>query len=185
MIAPCLNHEMAATIIQAGGVVVYPTEAVYGLGCDPFNEQAVHRILQCKQREIKKGLIVLVSSWDVVEQYTQAIEDAKKEAVRETWPGACTWVFPNGSFPAWITGDHDGVALRMSAHPVASALCEAAGGCLVSTSANVATKPPIRCSDEAALFAATHADGLVGGNLGDLRNPTPIRDVESGLVWRA
>jgi L-threonylcarbamoyladenylate synthase len=182
-----LDHEQAAVILRRGGVIAYPTEAVWGLGCDPFDEAAVLRLLALKQREVEKGLILVSAR---VEQFDglldwQALPADRAEAVFASWPGPHTWIVPaTGRVPHWITGMHDGVAARVSAHPDVVALCEAFGGPLVSTSANPAAAPPPRDPAEfdPALFA--RLDGVVAGRTGTLAAPTAIRDARDGRVLR-
>ena len=182
-----LDHEQAAVILQRGGVIAYPTEAVWGLGCDPFDEAAVLRLLALKQREVEKGLILIAAR---VEQFDglldwQALPADRAEAVFASWPGPHTWIVPaTGRVPHWITGMHDGVAARVSAHPEVVALCAAFAGPLVSTSANPAGSSPPRTPDDfdPGLFA--QLDGVVDGRTGTLAAPTAIRDARDGRVLR-
>ena len=103
-----------------------------------------------------------------------------------TWPGPHTWIVPAAArVPRWITGVHDGVAVRVSAHPVVVMLCEAFGGALVSTSANRAAAPPPRKAADLDAELLSAIDGCVSGETGDLPRPTPIRDARSGAEIRA
>jgi len=184
---PELSPAEAATALHAGGVIAYPTEAVWGLGCDPFDEAAVLRLLAVKQRPVDKGLILVAANaaqldgladWD-------ALPRERRDAVLASWPGPHTWIVPaTARVPRWITGAHAGVAMRVSAHPVVVALGEAFGGVLVSTSANPAGAPPPRhaAGIDAGLLAAI--DGCVPGETGGLARPTPIRDARSGAALR-
>ncbi len=179
--------QAAVNCLRRGGVIAYPTEAVWGLGCDPFDEAAVLRLLTLKQRAVDKGLILVASEvaqldglvdWD-------AFPDARPQAVLDTWPGPHTWILPaTASVPRWITGAHDGVAVRVSAHLIVAALCRAFGAPLVSTSANHAGAPPPRRREDldAALVGAV--DAIVSGDTGPLDQPTPIRDARTGRVLR-
>lgn len=182
-----LTPSAAADVLHRGGVVAYPTEAVWGLGCDPFDEAAVLRLLALKQREVDKGVILIAGALEQFEALLDwdVLPTDRSEAVFATWPGPHTWVVPaTGRVPHWITGRHDGVAVRVSAHPVVVALCAAFGGPLVSTSANRAGLPPPRqrADIEAALLDGT--DGWVIGSTGDLAAPTAIRDARSGALLR-
>lgn len=182
-----LTIHQAAAVLHRGGVIAYPTEAVWGLGCDPFDEAAVLRLLALKQRAVDKGLILVAGAlaqfsglldWD-------ALPGNRREAVFASWPGPHTWIVPaSGRVPHWITGAHDGVAVRVSAHPVVVALCAAFGGPLVSTSANPAGAPPP--TTLAALVPELRAalDGVVAGDTGGLARPTGIRDARSGASLR-
>ena len=178
----------AAVLLRRGGVVAYPTEAVWGLGCDPFDETAVSRLLVLKQRAVDKGLILVAASISQLDGLVDwhALPEERSEAVLARWPGPHTWIMPaSRRVPHWITGSHVAqVAVRVSAHPVVVALCEAFGGPLVSTSANLAGVPPPR--DVAAIDATLRSalDGIVEGTTGGLSAPTPIRDARSGEVLR-
>jgi len=178
----------AARVLHAGGVVAYPTEAVWGVGCDPFDQAAVLRLLALKQREVEKGLILVAANlqqfdglldWDV-------LPADRAEVVQASWPGPHTWIVPaTGRVPRWITGMHDGVAARVSAHAVVVALCEAFGGPLVSTSANPAGSPPPRDPEDFDPDLFARLDGVVDGHTGTLAAPTAIRDARDGRVLRA
>ena len=185
---PQLTPAEAATALHAGGVIACPTEAVWGLGCDPFNQTAVLRLLAIKQRPVDKGLILIAASLAQLDGLADwsALPPARRDEVLASWPGPHTWIVPaTARVPRWITGAHDGVAVRVSAHPVVVALCEAFGGVLVSTSANPAGAMPPRTAAaiDAGLLAAI--DGCVTGETGDLPRPTPIRDARSGAEIRA
>lgn len=185
---PALSIPAAIAALHAGGVVAYPTEAVWGLGCDPFDEAAVMRLLALKQRDVAKGLILVAGTLDAVESFLDwdALPTDRREAVFASWPGPHTWIVPaGGRVPHWITGAHDGVAVRISAHPLVASLCNAFGGPLVSTSANRAGDPPPRqlAQVEPALLGAL--DGWIDGDTGTLSAPTEIRDARSGAVLRA
>lgn len=185
---PDLSLEHAAAALARGGVVVYPTEAVWGIGCDPFDHAAVLRLLAIKRRPVDKGVIVLAASiaqldalidWD-------ALPLERVDAVRASWPGPSTWAMPaSAAVPAWIRGDHASVALRVSAHPQARALCEAFGGPIVSTSANLAGQPPAFQRDQLDRALLALADGVCAGETGGLAAPTPIRVALTGEVLRA
>ncbi len=135
----------AVAALRAGGVIAYPTEAVYGLGCDPFNAAAVAHLFALKQRPAGQGVLLIAADFAQVERF---IGDAPEDAVaraRASWPGPHTWVFPrSAATPDWLAGDHAGIALRVTAHTLAAQLCDAFGGALVSTSANRHGAAPAR-----------------------------------------
>lgn len=179
--------DVAVSALRRGGVIAYPTEAVWGLGCDPFDENAVMRLLSLKQREVGKGLILIAADTGQLDGLVdwEKLPGARRAEVLASWPGPHTWVVPaTARVPRWITGDHEGVAVRVSAHPPVVALCRAFGGALVSTSANTAGAPPPRSLSEGepALFA--DLDGILSGATGGLERPTPIRDARSGAGLR-
>lgn len=174
-------------VLQRGGVIAYPTEAVWGLGCDPFDEAAVTHLLALKQRPVDKGLILIggaLAQFDGLLDW-DALPGDRSDAVFASWPGPHTWIVPaTARVPHWITGAHDAVAVRVSAHPVVVALCDAFGGPLVSTSANPAGAAPPKtlAAFDPALRAAL--DGIVAGDTGGLDRPTGIRDARSGMLLR-
>lgn len=184
---PALSIEAAAARLRAGGVIAYPTEAVWGLGCDPFNEAAVLRLLALKCRPVDKGVILVVADVTRLDGLVdwQALDPAARETVFASWPGPHTWIVPaTARVPAWVRGAHRDVAVRCSAHPVVVALCHAFGGPLVSTSANPAGAPPPRTLDAFDPGLRAAVDAIVDGDTGGLDRPTPIRDARSGDVLR-
>ncbi|MDQ2703261.1 MAG: Sua5/YciO/YrdC/YwlC family protein [Pseudomonadota bacterium] len=185
--AAVLSIADAAAALRRGGVLACPTESVWGLSCDPFDESAVLRLLAIKQREVDKGLILVAATpghFDGLADWA-ALPPGREAEVRASWPGPNTWLMPaTARVPRWISGEHDSVALRVSAHPVVSALCLAFGGALVSTSANRAGLPAPRGLDglDPALLAAV--DGRLEGETGARDRPSDIRDARSGALLR-
>lgn len=182
--------EAAAAVLRRGGVLAYPTEAVFGLGCDPFNHAAVQRIYRLKQRTAAQGFLLIAADEEQLLPFVDwaRVPPAALAAVRATWPGPHTWVLPRlAGAPASVTGAHDGVAVRITAHGPAAALCRAAGSALVSTSANRHGQPPARGADAVRQqFAGSDGlDAIFDAPLGTLEQPTPIRDALSGRVLRA
>ena len=177
----------AAQLLHNGGVIAYPTEAVWGLGCDPRNQAAVLRLLALKQREVDKGLILIAASEGQLAHYIDmtSLGDAQLAAVRSSWPGPHTWIVPaSESAPPWITGRHAGIAVRVSAHPEVVALCNAFGSALVSTSANrTGDTPPEQI---AALDPRIRdgVDAVLEGESGGQQRPTQIRDAVTGRALR-
>jgi L-threonylcarbamoyladenylate synthase len=182
-----LTMSEAAGALKGGAVIAYPTEAVWGLGCDPMDEAAVMRLLGIKQRPVGKGLILIAGTtgqfdglldWD-------ALPTDRSEAVFASWPGPHTWIVPaTGRVPHWITGAHDGVAVRVSTHPVVVGLCAAFGRPLVSTSANLAGEAPAFHRGQLDPTLAEQLDGVCEGETGGLAAPTPIRDARTGTRLR-
>ncbi len=120
---------------------MHATEGVWGLACDPFDPEAVGRLLEVKDRPVDKGLIVIGCSADMFASELESLASDDRQRVLDSWPGAETWILPNRRFPGWITGAHPGVAIRVPGHPQARALSAAFGGPLVSTSANRGGRP--------------------------------------------
>jgi len=177
--------KQAARVVRNGGVIAYPTEAVWGLGCDPWDAQAVERLLALKQRPVEKGLILVA---DTIHQFDFLLEDFPElwlDRLASTWPGPNTWLVPHQNLlPAWITGAHETVALRVSDHPLVRELCAMVGP-LVSTSANPAGKLPARNSLRIQQYFPDQLDAVVTGSLGGRKNPSVIRDLATGNVLRA
>ena len=183
-----LTVDQAAAQMRAGGVIAYPTEAVWGLGCDPFDADAVRRLLAIKQRPGAKGLILLAGAWALLEPLLEPwrLPRERLQQVLETWPGPHTWLMPCiAGIPPWLRGDHPTLAVRVTAHPVAAALSSAFGGPIVSTSANPSGAPPPRHRDDLDPALAAQLDGIVDGHTGDLASPTPIRDAATGDILRS
>lgn len=179
--------RQAARILRAGGIIAYPTEAVWGLGCDPFNQQAVGRLLEIKRRPEHKGLILAAASESQIAGLLDPLSTEQRARLAATWPGPNTWLLPDpdNRVPPWIKGRHCGVAVRVSAHPLVQALCSAFGGPLVSTSANISSAPPARSAVKVRAYFGCNVDCLLDGPLGGLDKPTTIRSLEDLTVVRA
>lgn len=176
----------ARSVLLAGGLIAYPTEAVFGLGCDPDNPQAVVRLLALKQRPVEKGLILVAANYQQLLPYVddQALPADRRQTIFASWPGPVTWVMPaRSSVPNWLTGDFDAIAVRVSAHPDVAALCLAFGKPLVSTSANLSGYPPARDVDEVRLQFGERVH-IVYGHTQGRSSPSTIRDALSGHLYR-
>ncbi|HTA64604.1 MAG TPA: L-threonylcarbamoyladenylate synthase [Xanthomonadaceae bacterium] len=183
-----IDIPQAVAILRRGGVIAYPTEAVWGLGCDPFDPNAVRRLLGIKQREEWKGLILVSADLAQIASLIDldALPIERLRDVRATWPGPHTWLLPCPSrVPVWLRGMHTTLALRISAHAPVVELCNAFGGPIVSTSANLAGHEPARTFGELDPSLLDQIDGVLEGATGDLATPTTIRDAASGMVLRA
>ena len=174
-----------ARTLKQGGVIAYPTEAVWGLGCDPHNEGAVHRLLGLKTRPVEKGLILVASSIHQLAGLTASLSEQQMTQLSASWPGPHTWLIPaTPDIPLWIRGQHSSVAVRVSAHPLVQALCESFGGPLVSTSANPQGLPEARSAAEVQHYFGDELDGLAPGEVGDSSSPSSIRDLITGETIR-
>jgi len=171
------------THFHQGSVFAYPTEAVYGLGCDPKNESAVKRLLEIKQRQMSKGLILIASDFNQVAEYLTPLTEEQRKF---TEPSETTYIYAaKSTAPKWLTGDFDSLAVRITKHPLVRELCTQVDSALVSTSANLSGETPAKT----ALEVANALDGLIevilDGKTGDLDKPTQIRDSISGQIIRA
>lgn len=176
----------AARRVHAGGIIAYPTEAVYGLGCDPRDGAAVLRLLALKQRSLDKGLILIAASFEDLQPFIAGLPPKTLSKLRKTWPGPVTWLLPaRPEVPFWLRGRHATLAVRVTAHPLAAALCRACGGVLVSTSANISKRAPARSALAVRRYFGADIDYVLNGALGGHDKPTRIVDAGSGKVIRA
>ena len=175
----------AVHMLNGGGVIAYPTEAVWGLGCDPYDFLAVQRLLALKNRAVAKGVILVAANIEQVEPYLHGLTQAQRQPLVSSWPGPNTWLIPhNGTAPDWIRGRFDSVAIRVSAHPVVQGLCQAFGGAIVSTSANPQGKSPARQAWQVRRYFNDALDAIAPGNIGSSAKPSQIRDLLTGQVIR-
>ena len=182
---PCrpVKITKALNALAAGEVIAYPTEAVWGLGCDPFDRDAVAKILLLKRRPEEKGLILVASHISQFDFLLEGITDAQRVQLLATWPGPNTWLVPHhGRIPSWIFGQHPTVALRVSAHPLVQELCQGFGP-IVSTSANPQGLLPARDSLRVRGYFGNQVV-IVPGVVGKQKNPSEIRDLITGEVVR-
>lgn len=182
--------ELVATVaaLHAGQVIAYPTEAVFGVGCDPDNNDAIALLLQVKQREKAKGLILIAADYQQLLPY---IDDEKlsieqRDRMLNSWPGPVTWVVPaRAQVSDWLTGQFQSIAVRVSDHPTVRQLCQAFGKPVTSTSANLSGQPACRDGQQVLAqlgqLVAVIVDEPVGGRF----NPSEIRDVVTGHIFRA
>jgi L-threonylcarbamoyladenylate synthase len=183
--APSIRVTRALAALHRGGVIAYPTESVWGLGCDPANERSVMQLLALKNRPVNKGLILVASAVDQVEWLLSGLDDAQRERIGASWPGPVTWLVPHRNLvPRWITGDHDTVAVRVSAHPGVCALCKAWGGVLVSTSANPTGRAPALNQLQIRRYFGQSLDFVVPGPVGGQSRPSSIIDLLSDRTIR-
>ncbi len=166
--------------------MAYPTEAVWGLGCDPFSEAAVMRLLALKKRRRDMGLIVIAASMAQLEPFLAGMPASDRQLLEASWPGPQTWLVPNNGYaPTWVTGGRETLALRVTSHPVAAALCRAYGGGLISTSANPHGFRPAVSLLKLNLYFYGQLDYVLPGSLGGLISPTPIKNLKTGEVIRS
>ena len=178
--------RLAARALAHGALVAYPTEGVYGLGCDPLNEAAVLRLLAVKDRDPARGLILLTDDRARLAPFLAPLDAEIRARLRETWPGPVTWLLPAAAqAPAWITGAHASVAARVTAHPLAASLARSFGAPIVSTSANRCGRRPLRTALAVRRAFGAEVDCILAGEVGDLAGPTPIRDAGDGTLLRA
>jgi L-threonylcarbamoyladenylate synthase len=173
----------ASDVLLGGGIIAYPTEGVFGLGCLPDDVEAVARILRIKQRSPAKGLILIASR---PEQLDDWIDPAARGALPEPDPQQpVTWIVaPAPRVPAIVTGDHSGLAIRITTNATAAAICEAVDMPIVSTSANISGRPVARNRFVLRRNFGHLVDFVVPGECGPASGPSEIRDLETGKVLR-
>lgn len=177
--------QHAVKTLEQGGIIAYPTEAVFGLGCDPFNEIAVDNLKRLKFRSYNKGFIIIAADFEQLQALVAHIPPAALAQVKATWPGPITWVFPAAEIvPLWLQGTQSTIAVRVTDHPIASAICKAYGKPIVSTSANHEGGKPARKEKEVVEIFGDSIDLVVSGMVGDLTQPTEIRDALTGKILR-
>jgi len=178
--------RQASRFISSGGIIAYPTEAVYGLGCDPLDGAAVQRLLDLKNRPVSKGLILIAASFTQLRPFIGPIESSVMKTLMQSWPGPNTWIVPAAeNLPRWLTGSHDTLAVRVTDHPVAAALCNSCDSPLVSTSANPNGYRPARTALTVRRFFPEGVELIVNGPVGQLERPTRIRNAIDGRDIRA
>jgi L-threonylcarbamoyladenylate synthase len=175
----------AIRALRSGDIIAYPTEAVFGLGCNPLDATAVERLRRLKARAWRKGLILIAASQRQLAPYLQPIPAHWQQCLDATWPGPVTWLLPcRPSVPRWLTGGRDTIAVRVTDHPLARAVCLAWGGALVSTSANRSGAPAARTAFQARLRLGAPVAVVVHGCTGGRSRPSEIRDLRSGRTLR-
>lgn len=180
-----LNHVVAA--LRQEEVIAYPTEAVFGVGCDPDSEQAVMKLLALKQRPVEKGLILIAANYEQLAPYIDdsQLTDEQKQRIFDSWPGPVTWVMPTKpGVPCFLTGQFDTIAVRVTDHPLVQALCLAFGKPLTSTSANLTGQEPGRTVAEVELQLGDRLAAILQGDTGGRENPSEIRDARTGQIFR-
>ena len=171
--------------LGASGVIAYPTETVFGLGCDPFNPMAVMRLLALKQRNIEQGLILIASDFAQLEPLLMPLSATVRNRILETWPGPVTWTLPClPKTPVWLRGSHKSLAIRLTSHPLARSLCGSWNGPLVSTSANRHGKPPATSALGVRMAFDAELDYILHGKVTGTGKPSEIRDGITGRVLR-
>ncbi|MBH0048410.1 L-threonylcarbamoyladenylate synthase [Pseudoalteromonas sp. NZS11_1] len=181
------NTPTAITCLTQGEVILYPTEAVYGLGCDPDNQQAVEALLAIKQRPVEKGLILIADNYGQLLKY---VDDAKipmdkRADIFSSWPAAITWVMPaSKNTPKWLSGQFDTIAVRVTNHPTVKRLCQEFGKPLVSTSANLTGQETVISIEQAKAQFAEQVGFYVDEALGGNTQPSTIKDAMTGKIFR-
>lgn len=180
-----LKLTRAVAVLREAGVIAYPTEAVWGFGCDPASQLAVARLLALKHRPVDKGLILVAASMEQFAPYLEGLDASLIAKFATTGDQPVTWVVPANRYaPAWITGQHQSIALRVSNHQLVRRLCLAFGGPIVSTSANISGQSTPRWPWPLCKRLGRGLDYILPGALGGARTPSEIRDLLTDKVMR-
>jgi L-threonylcarbamoyladenylate synthase len=185
MMSALLDTPGAVEQLRAGQVIAYPTEAVYGLGCDPRNESAIRQILAIKDRSESAGFVLIANDFEQLRPWVADTRPGLLNKAMQGWPGPVTWLFPRAPGVAdLVAGKHDTIAVRITAHEPSRALCKAFDSALISTSANIRSAEPAR--DVAAVkdYFGDRLGGILAGPLGAAQQPSEIRDLVSGNIIR-
>jgi len=184
-------RDQAIQALTCGDLIAYPTEAVWGLGCDPFNSVAVDKLLTLKGRSVEKGLILVAAHFDQCELITRHLPCEQFNRLQascqptDSIKRATTWLVPsNDSIPAWITGQFDTVAIRVSHHPIVAELCQAFGGMIVSTSANPQGQAAAINQHQAERYFSNRVRVYVQGDLGGQQQTSELRHLVTNRVLR-
>jgi L-threonylcarbamoyladenylate synthase len=171
--------------LAAGGVIAYPTDTVYGLGCDPLNAAAMLHLLALKQRGIEQGVILIASRWRQLRPFLQPLNPGTRKRVTKDRGKPLTWLLPaRPDVPTWLRGRHDTLAVRVTRYPIVTALCNAWDGPLVSTSANRHGRPPAISTLDVYRAFGDSLDYVLSGPVGTGK-PSEIRDGLTGKVLRS
>ena len=167
--------------LKSGKTIAYPTEGVWGLGCDPRNPNAIENLLSLKARSPEKGLILIASKFEHFLEFSH-VEDHKNKLLSK-WPGPHTWLVPSKEkLSPLIKGNNDKVALRLSNHQTVCNLCDAFGDAIVSTSANKEGRPTLSGPKE--ILECFPEVKVLNGKLGGLEKPSTIQDVVTDIILR-
>ena len=180
------RYRRAVMTLRAGGVVAYPTESVYGIGCDPRDRAGVARVFALKRRPERKRCILIAADPGQLQPLVDVHAPAFSRLASRYWPGPVTLVAPaRDRAPAWLVDADGTLATRVTSHPVARGLCASFRGPLISTSANRAGCPPTRDSLRVRAVFGIEIDWYVAGPVGGLEAPTRIIDVRDGRTIRS
>jgi len=180
-----LDTAGAVEQLRTGQIIAYPTEAIFGLGCDPANESAIRKLLSLKERKESAGFVLIASDYSQLKPWVADIDQVFIDKAMQTWPGPVTWLFPRAAgVPDYVAGNHETIAVRITAHEPSRNLCAAFGSALVSSSANHSAERPACSTAEVDAYFGKNIKGILAGPLGGANKPSEIRDLISGAIIR-
>ena len=181
-----MRHDAAdlRAWLRRGGIIAYPTESCYGLGCDPRNPRALQRLIRLKGRSTARGLLLIADRFKRLKPFVRPLHAADLARMQHSWPGPVTWVVPaSNACPPLLTGGRPTIAVRVTAHPVAAQLCRSLGMALVSTSANKSGKKPAKTAAECRRIFGARVR-VIAGRIGRRRRPSTLIDLATGNILR-
>lgn len=180
------KHGTAAlhAYLARGGVIAYPTESCFGLGCDPRHPGALKRLLRIKGRGASKGLLLLADRVERFRPFIRPLEPATLSHMKRLWPGPVSWIVPaSTACPPLLTGQRETVAIRVTAHDAAARLCRRLGMALVSTSANKSGRQPAKTAAQCRRIFGARVR-VIEGRIGLRRRPSTLIDLATGKILR-
>jgi len=177
--------QKAVNVLKQGGVIAYPTEYCFGLGCDPLNTKAIQRILAIKRRQANQGLILIAADIPQLEFYVNLSSAACYEDIIQSWPGPYTWTIEaKQGVSEWVRGMHESVAVRVPNHMESHELCRQFGDAIVSTSANRHGESELMTTQQVRNVLGDEVDHVVDAMVGGAVRPSQIRDGNTGERFR-
>lgn len=174
--------KAAADALRRGEIVAYPTETVYGLGVDPFNEAALRRLYTAKGRDPSNPVLLIIGALEQLDDVVAAVSSKARAYADAFWPGPLSILFPASErLPSLVQSAGNRVCVRWTSNPIAAKLCMAFGGAIVSTSANASGDAPARTPQHVPPEAI--AVCLDGGALPP-SPPSTIVNPETGAILR-
>jgi len=158
------DYRRAVAVLAQGGIVAFPTETFYGLAVDPFNEKALTDLFRLKGRSFHKPFLVLIQDETQLPSLASSIPSAYRPLMRAFWPGPLTLVFPAvARLSSVLTGDDNGIGVRISPHPVARAFGQMWGKPMTATSANLSGMLAARTADQVRQFLGDEVACILDG----------------------
>jgi tRNA threonylcarbamoyl adenosine modification protein (Sua5/YciO/YrdC/YwlC family) len=175
----------ASTIIRNGGLVACPTESIFGLDCDPNNNDAIKKLIRIKNRSFNKGFILAASSLNQLQPFISTLTNQQKEKILQINNLPITWIVPaKKDINPNLSGGRETIAIRVTQHPILQQLCDSLCSALISTSANPSDMPPAKSVVQVQEYFGTNVDYIIDGELGECKNPSEIRDLLTDEVIR-
>ena len=179
-----MRREALRAHFKRGGLIAYPTESCYGLGCDPRNPRALKRLIRLKGRGAAKGLLLIADRFKRLKPFIRSLNATDRARVGRSWPGPVTWVVPaSATCLPELTGGRPTIAVRVTAHHGAARLCRSLGTALVSTSANKSGKKPAKTAAECRRIFGAQVR-VIDGRIGTRKRPSTLIDLATGKLLR-